>query len=431
MLFRDISIINQDIEFVPHQDVLVEGDRISWVKDTEAAYLPADTDIYDGHGKLLCPGFVNTHTHSPMVLLRGYGEGLPLQDWLNHKILPFEDNLYGKAIYYATLLAQAESMSFGIVSQSDMYFWLDDMVRAIAVSGMKVNIARSLANPGAIPVDELDGYREMRESILMFDGFMDGRIKVDASVHAEYSTDENTIRKAAEMAKEFDVGVQIHVSETESEVKACRERHHGMSPIQLMESLGMLDQRATLAHAVWIDERDISIMREHNVSVAVNPISNLKLVSGICDSQRLLDAGVNVTVGTDGAASNNNYNYLEELKMFALLGKLRSGNPAAISPKQAIYAGTYAGAISQGREDTGIIKPGFKADLIVIDESKPHMCPVHDHLNNLIYSSLGSDVCLTMCDGQVLYQDGEFKTIDIEETKAKLIEATNKILEKL
>lgn len=432
MLFKDISIINQDIEYIKHQDVYIQGDRIISITDTGTSIdIPSDCEIYDGLNKLLMPGFVNAHTHSPMVLMRGYGEGLPLQDWLNTKILPFEDFLYSKAVYYATLLAEAEAMRFGIVSQSDMYFWIDDMVRAIASSGMKVNIARSLANPRDLPLDELPGFKEMRDSILMYDGFMDGRIIVDVSVHAEYSTSEATIRAAAEMAKEYDTHIQMHISETLGEVEKSKQRHGGLSPVRFMESCGMFDQPALVAHAVWLDDDDISILSNHGVSVAVNPISNLKLSSGICDSARLLDAGINVAVGTDGSASNNNFNFIEELKMFSLLAKLKSSDPAQMTAKQAIYAGTRAGAIAQGRMDCGLIKPGFKADLIVIDEDRPYMVPCHDPLSNLIYSACGTDVCLTMCDGRILYQDGDFKTIDIDETKAKLIESTNKILERL
>ena len=430
MLFKNIGIINEEFKYQEDMTVGVKGDRITYI----GKEVPADADTYgetyDGKNKVLMSGFYNAHGHSPMCLMRGYGENLSLHDWLNNKIFPFEAKLYNKAVYWSTLMTMAESLRFGIVSTNDMYYFIDDMVRAYSVAGAKVNISRSVANPAGGPLDECIGFKEMRDSIMMYDGFENGKIHVDACAHAEYTNDEKTLRAVADAAKEFDVRMHVHLSETKFEADGCIERY-GKTTAEFLDSCGLFDQPATAAHCVWLTEGDMDLLKDKGVSIASCPSSNFKLASGIADIPAMYKKGLNVALGTDSVASNNSLNYIEQIKLFALAGKVKSMDPAAMTPEQVLHSATRAGALSQGREDCGLLKEGFKADLIAIDVSGPNMQPVHDMTHNIIYSADGKDVCLTMIDGRVCYQDGEYKTIDIEETIAEAEKARQKILSQL
>ena len=430
MLFTNIGIIDEQFKYQADMPVGVQADRITYIgKD-----IPEDAEFfgerYDGSGKLLMCGFYNAHGHSPMSLMRGYGENLSLHDWLNTRIFPFEDKLYKKAVYWGTLLTMAESLRFGIVSTSDMYYFIDDMVRAYSVSGAKTNICRSVGNATGAPLDECVGYKEMRDAIMMYDGFENGRIKVDACAHAEYTNDINTMKAIADSAREFDVHMQVHLAETKFEADGCLERY-GKTTTELFNELGMFDQPTTAAHCVWLTESDMDILKDKGVTIASCPASNFKLASGIADVPMMYKKCINVALGTDSVASNNSLNFIEQIKLFALAGKVKSMDPAAMTPEQILFSATRAGALSQGREDCGLLKEGFKADLIAIDVSGPNMHPVHDMAHNLIYSADGGDVVLTMVDGRVCYQDGEFTTIDIEETTAEAEKAKNKILSEI
>ena len=431
MLIEKIGLINDAFEYQKDMYVGVEGDTITYI-GTDA---PEDAERlgrrYDGTGKVLMPGFYNAHGHSPMSLMRGYGENLPLDRWLNEMIWPFEAKLYRKAVYWSTLLTMAESARFGIVSTSDMYMWPDDMLRAVSVSGEKVNIARCVMNFTGVRPEDNDSFKAMKDTILMYHGFENGRILTDASLHAEYTNDEATIRAVAEYAAEQEVRMHVHVAETASETEGCRERHGGRSPVEYLADMGVLDVPATAAHCVWLTDRDRAILADKGVTVACNPISNLKLVSGICDIKALYDRGVNVAIGTDSVSSNNSLDFFEELKVFALLGKYQSQDPSAMNPQQVLYSATRAGALAQGREDCGLIREGFKADLIVVDLNVPNMQPIHDVTNNLVYSASGKDVLLTMADGRILCENGECLTVDFEQAAAETEVARIRILGQL
>ncbi len=464
MLFTNIGLVDDEFNFRKDMFVGTIGDRIRYIgskypedevlrehgMDPEAmlddaiaaaggrnccCHKPEKShkifgEEYDGTGKVLMPAFCNAHAHSPMTLLRGYGENLPLDKWLFDKIFPFEAKLDSDAVYWGTLLAMAESMRFGIVSSTDMYYFIDEMVRAISVSGLKNNISRGVSSIGSPSIHECDGYREMREAIMMYDGFCSGRIKVDACIHAEYTNTDEAVRAISDTAKEFNVGMQIHVAETESETKGCIERH-GKTPVEYFESFGVFDQPTNAAHCVWLTDSDRDILAARGVTVSSNPASNMKLASGMCDVPALYAKGINVAIGTDSVASNNSLNYFEEMKLFALTGKVKSMDAAAMTPQQVLYSATRAGALSQGREDCGLVREGFKADLIVVDVNVPNMRPAHDPLNSLVYSADGKDVILTMSDGEVVYRNGEYLTIDIEKTMFETEQAVTRILARL
>jgi 5-methylthioadenosine/S-adenosylhomocysteine deaminase len=323
-------------------------------------------------------------------------------------------------------------MRFGIVSSTDMYDYCGDMAEAVLESGMKANISR-----GVLCFDEgadIYGLKGFSDSVWLYEtynGAGDGRVLIDMSIHAEYTSTPKIVSQLAEYTHSIGANMHVHVSETEEEHEACKQRHGGMTPIQYFSSLGLFDVRSTAAHCVWVEEADMEIMREKGVTVASCPVSNMKLSSGACNVPLLLEKGVNVAIGTDGPASNNSLNFIEEMKFFALVNKLSRRDPTLVSPLDAIRAATAAGALSQGRPGCGMLRVGAKADLIVLDISHPNMHPVHDLLNNIVYASSGSDVALTMADGRVLYEGGEYKTLDIEKVVSECEKAARKILGEL
>ncbi|MEY8366409.1 amidohydrolase [Anaerovoracaceae bacterium 41-7] len=429
MLFKEITILNQNFE--------IEHDMYVGTKDDRIIYIGKDTpmedfgEIYSGKNRLLIPGFYNAHAHSPMALMRGYGENLALMDWLNTRIFPFEDRLNSNAVYWGTLLCMAESLRYGIISSSDMYYFIPDMVKAVADSGAKANISRAVANPMGMDITKLPSMTEARDAITQFNGIENGRIIIDASIHAEYTSNEETVRCVADLAKEMDVRMHVHLSETKSEHEECKARHGGMSPAQYFNQCGIFDVPAIAAHCVWCEGEDFNILKEKGVTVASNPVSNLKLASGICNVTEMLKREIPVALGTDSVASNNNLSFFEEMKTFAILAKVREQNPTVITPKQALEAATINGAQAQGRYDCGAIKEGNKADLLVLRTDVANMHPVHNMLNNIVYSATDGDIVMTMADGKVLYKDGEYTTIDIEKTIFETEAATAAILKQL
>lgn len=429
MLFSNITILDENFEIKENSYVGIEGKYIKYIGSEK----PREDfgQVIDGKGKLLMPGFVNSHAHSPMTLLRGYGENMALQDWLFKKIFPFEEHLNGESVYNATLLAMAESLRFGIVSSSDMYYFMDEMAQAVIQSGAKSNISRSISHFD--DSDFMSSYRakEMIDAYEKYNGAADGRVIVDMSLHSEYTTTPIAVEQLAEYTSKIGAHMQVHVSETQSEHEECKARHNGMTPVQYLNHYGLFDTPTTAAHCVWLEEEDYDILKEKGVTVACNPISNLKLASGVADVDKLMKKGINVTIGTDSVASNNSLNFIEEMKVFAIAPKMMFKRPEAVTPVEVVKAATINGAKAQGRMDCGLLKEGYKADLIMIDISGVHMKPVHNLLNNLVYSASGSDVMMTMVDGKILYQNGEYKTIDIEKAIYEVERLTKEILAKV
>ena len=428
MLFKNISILDENFEIKHHMNVGTDGIRIAYI----GSQMPEKDygRVYEGEGRLLMCAFYNAHGHSPMALMRGYGENMALQDWLNKRIFPFEDKLDENSVYWGTLLSMAESMRFGIVSTSDMYYFIDDMVKATVDSGMKGNISRAIVNFDDSDVWQLPSMKEMKRTFEAYHNTEDERIKMDVSIHAEYTSRPSAVTAVSEYGKEAGARMHIHVSETQAEHEECKQRH-GKTPIRYFNDLGAFDLPATAAHCVWIEDEDFDIIKEKGVTVASNPISNLKLASGVCNVPELLKRGINVAIGTDSVASNNSLNFFEEMKVFAMISKMMYHDPTAVTPVQTLRAATRGGALAQGRDDCGLLKEGFRADLIVVDVDKPNMHPVHNMVNNLVYSASGSDVLLTMADGRVLYENGEYLTIDICRTIREADAATQKILSML
>ena len=429
MLFKDITIIDEYMKAREHMYVGVQNGVISYLDDVPPEDEGAFGRIYSGYHKLLTPAFYNAHSHCAMNLMRGYGENLPLQEWLQTKTFPFEAHLTLDDVYLGTMAAVAEMLRFGIVATTDMYMHVESISRAFYESGIKANIGRGVtcADP-ELDYKDTPQYAATIKLKKQFAHTECGRLKVDFSIHAEYTNTDKMIKGVAAAAKENNGRIHVHVSETAGEVEGCKERHRGRTPVQYLEDCGVFDVPAVAAHCVHLTDRDISILKRNHVTVASCPKSNLKLASGFCPVARLRAAGVRIALGTDSVASNNNLNMLEEAKFYALIHKGNTGDPTLITPGQAFYSATRAGALAQGREDCGLIKKGYRADLIVFDTYKPYMYPVYNLLTNLIYSGCGTDIVLTMVDCKVLYEDGKFPEMDMKALVKKSNEACRRIL---
>lgn len=425
MLLRNIDILDEQFRYRPNCYVAIKDKLIDYVGER-----PPEGDygrVYNGAGKLLMPGFVNAHSHAAMTLLRGYAENLTLQDWLHDKVFPFEDKMQKADIYNGAMLAFAEMIRFGIVSVTDMYFMGEQMAQAVLHAGIKCNFSVGLTCFDEQNLHELPIYRENQFLIRDYHNANDGQFKVDLSVHGEYTSNVKIVRQTVEFAQGKGLNMQIHLSETRAEHEECKQRNR-LTPTEYFHSMQLFDIPTTAAHCVWLEGEDFDILKEKNVTVACCPVSNFKLGSGFCNVPKLIKKGIAIALGTDGAASNNNLNLFEEMKALATVYNAACDDVTTITPFHVLAAATKNGFIAQGRSDSGQIKAGSRADIAVLDLKKPWMQPLHHMQNNIVYSAQGSDVVLTMADGKVLYENGEYLTLDIEKIMHDANQSTRRIL---
>jgi len=388
----------------------IDDDIICYVGDV----MPLEKYDYvkDMTGKILCPGLINTHCHSAMTLLRGVGSDLPLQEWLFDHMFPIEDKLRAQDVKAGSELAILEMLSTGTVSFSDMYYFCEDTIAAVEESGIKANISRPVQafDPNE-PYEKNYRAKESKEIYRQYHGYAGGRVRIDFSVHAEYTCNEEVVRRYNEDCKAAGASMHIHLSETKSEHDECIKKY-GKTPTKWFADLGTFESPTFAAHCVWATDEDIAIMHKKGVMPVHNPSSNMKLGSGFAPIPKMLERGIAVGLGTDGAASNNNLNMLEELHLATVIHNGHHTDPIIMNPNHTLKMATANGALIQGRSDCGCIAVGKKADIIAISTDAPHMLPAFDPITTLCYSAQGSDVCMTMVDGRILYENGEFLTLD-------------------
>lgn len=395
------------IPFVEDAEILIDGQWIVYAgRRSDAPAFEADETI-DAQGALAMPGLCNLHTHTPMSLLRSIGGELPLDRWLNDVIFPVEKNLTDDTVRAGSDLGILEMLRFGTTSFNDMYMHMEQEAEAVRDSGM-----RALLGHGIVDFDE--SCADLVPNLTLIEKWnhaADDRVRISLAPHSEGATTAKLLRKVYEVSERFDVPVHIHVSETKPDVDGCLARH-GLTPPQYLHSLGLTQRPLLAAHCVWMTDEDIELFASCGAVVLHNPISNLKLASGIAPIAKMLRAGCKVALGTDGVASNNNLNLWEEIKLMPMLQKGVNLDAAVVSPAQAIAAATSVGAQALGYEKLGFLKPGYLADLILIRTDEIHAHPCNDRESNLVYATQGSDVCLTMVNGRVLYRDGRYMTLD-------------------
>ena len=413
--------------------VIEEGRNIEITDDRITAFPTDITDvtgyaeIIDGKGMLATPGFVNTHNHIAMTVFRSYADDMRLMDWLENKIWPAEAKLDGRTVYAQTLLGIAEMLRCGTTSFADMYFFMDNVAEAVRDSGIRACLSRGLTG---ITPNAAEALAENRDFFMDWHNSCNGRITVMFGPHAPYTCPEDYLRKVVETARSVGAEIHMHLCETKGEVENIR-RQYGKSPIAWANDAGVFDCGCLAAHCVWVDEADMDIMAAKKVRVAHNPGSNLKLASGIAPLGRMLDRGITVSLGTDGASSNNNLDILEEMHLAALIHKADTLDPTAIPAERAVRMLTEDGARALGYTDIGKLEEGYKADITLIDRSGLHWYPRNDTLSLLAYAANSMDVDTVLVDGNILMKHKEFVTLDIERIKADAEYTKNRLFSQL
>ena len=373
--------------------ISIDGNKITYAGNEKPS---GSFDItIDAAGMAAMPGLVNAHTHTAMTVLRSYADDMNLQDWLFEKIFPFEDTLTPEMVYDASVNGIKEMLSTGTTCFNDMYFFQEETARAAKELGM-----RGVLNEG-ITDSVLENKIKKTEALEVKQP-----LSVGISPHAVYTCNPDTLKYCAEYAKKHNMRIHVHLSETEKENEDC-VKEYGMSPTELMEKCGLFDVPAVAAHCVWLSDNDIEILKKHNVTVVHNPVSNLKLASGIADIPKLSEKGVNIALGTDGASSNNNLDLFEEIKLTAILHKWTAKNPSVLPAWEVLKMATVNGAKALGYENLGMLKKDYLADIILVDFNAPHLTPNNNTVSNLVYAVRGSDVAYTIADGRIVYHRGK------------------------
>ena len=407
-LFRNIRALLP--EGVRETSVCVSGGEIFAVGEVPADFR-ADT-VVEGKGKLLIPGLVNAHTHVYMTMFRGCADDLSFTDWLFGHIDPLESKMTREDCYWATLLGYLEMISTGTTACLDMYVFTETALRAAEESGFRTALSRGLTGGAGDPEGGKRRIREALEEMEDWKGSTD-RIRFFLGPHAPYTCDPDYLREIADLAEERKLPLHLHLSESVSEQEGIREKY-GCTPAEYFDRAGILRPGTVAAHCVYVNESDMRLLAERGVTAVTNPASNLKLGNGAAPVPDLLRAGVNVALGTDGAASNNALNLFRELNLVTLLHKGLRGDPTELPASQGLRMATENGARALGWEKLGRIEAGWTADLAVLDLDRVNLRPWNDILSSLAYAANGSEVESVMVEGKFLMKDREFLTIDRE-----------------
>ncbi len=407
----DILTMDEKAGLIRGGDVAVENGVIKGAGPAGWAGNWAADKIIDAAGKAVLPGLVNTHTHAAMTLLRSYADDLQLMDWLENKIWPAEAKLTAEDVYWGTMLANLEMIKSGTTTFADMYFFMPEVAKAVEECGLRAVLSRGMV--GVAP-NATQAQDESRSFIETWHKQAGGRITVQLGPHAPYTCPPDYLAKVMDLAAAYKVGIHIHLAETRHEVETCL-KDYGKTPIKLMHDLGLFKHQVLAAHCVHLSDEEIDILAANKAGIAHNPGSNMKLASGVAPVARLLAKGVTVGLGTDGAASNNNLDMMEEVRLAALLQKVHTADPTAVPAMQALQMATVLGAKALGlHEQIGTLAPGKRADLIIFNLKAPHLTPKHDLASLLVYAASDADIETVMIDGKIVMENRRLLTLDEE-----------------
>ena len=377
-----------------------------WVDGSTIVYVgPAKEDMpvfqrqIDLKGDLLIPGFKDAHTHTAMVFLRSYADDLPLQDWLYNKVFPHEARLTPEAVYQFTRLGILEYLSSGITASFDMYYYNEAYAKANVDCGFRTVICSAMNDFDADPTN-------IEREYLRFNNYSE-LVSYKLGIHAEYTTGLQRMEYMASLAEKYQAPCYMHCCETRAEVEGCLERH-GLTPPQLLDRMGLFNYGGGGFHCVWMSDEDIELFARKGIYAVTNPASNVKLASGVAPVDKMLSAGVPMAIGTDGAASNNPLDMFREMYLASCMQKLSLMDASAGKAEEILTMACVGGARAMGLDDCDDIAPGKKADLCVIDLHRPNMQPELNIPKNLVYSGSKENVRLTMVNGRILYENGEF-----------------------
>lgn len=418
ILIKNAYIVSM-VSPISKADLLIEDNRIS-----EIGIIDREADkVIDATGKVIMPGFINAHAHSAMSLFKGYSDDLELMDWLQ-KVWKIEDIMTKEDVYYASLIAIVEMVKSGTTTFADHYFFEDETAKALTKIKMRAMLARCIIGDG----EEAD--KRLAEAEALYKEWHNKeneRIKICVGAHAPYTCPPETIKKSLELATKLDAPFHIHYLETTDEIKQMNERYN-KGTTEYLDELGAFDHQVILAHGVQLNDNDIDRLRHIKGGVVHNPISNQKLGSGIADVKKMRDSGITVSLGTDGSGSTNTLDMFEEMKSAAYLQKVTYKSATAITAFDILEMATINGAKTLGLEnEIGSLEVGKKADIIIIDLNKSHLCPVHDIYSTLVYSANGNDVETVIVDGNIIMENRKILGIEEEE----IISKCNDIVQRL
>ena len=423
-----LLIKNVELLHTPNGDlyyIAVEDNKITYVGKDMPENMQ-DAEIVDGKGKLATAGMVNTHGHVSMTLLRSYADDMELMDWLQNKIWPIEDKMNAQDIYWGAMLGIAEMLKGGTTCFADMYAFMEDVARACAETGIRANLCRGLI--GVAPDKDVK-LAENNVLAANWQGYDNGRIRISYGPHAPYTCPVDYLEKVIKAAADHEAEIQMHLCETKFEVDTCM-KEHGLTPIQLMDKLGMFDLGTIAAHCVHLTDNDMEIMATKKVRVAHNPQSNLKLASGIAPVAKMLEKGICVGIGTDGASSNNNLDMLEECRAAAMLHKATNFDPLAVPAQKAWEMATVDGAKTLGFDNLGLLEAGQLADIVLWDMHKPYWYPRNNKLSLLVYAASANDADTVIVAGKKVVAGGKLLTFDEEKIYAQASACMEKLLRK-
>ncbi len=420
--------MDDDATVLPKADILIEGTDIAgvWLAG-DAPREQHGTRTIDADGMVAMPGMINAHTHCAMTLLRGYADDMPLMPWLEERIWPFEMKLQEDDVYWGSLLGIAEMIRAGVTCFNDMYHYFEATARAAVDSGIRANVS------GVLLAFLPDAGERLENAIAFAKEWKDrgdGLLVTMLGPHAPYTCPNHLLDRVIEGAHEAGVGIHIHVSETKQEMEESL-RDFGQTPVERLTDIGLLDVSPVLAaHCVHLTDSDIATLVEKSVGISHNPGSNMKLASGTAPVRRLLAANAVIGLGTDGAASNNNLDILEEARLAALIHKLDAGDPTVVTAQQALQMATRGGAKALGIDDrVGRIEPGMKADVILLDFHQAHLFPRHDIISHLVYAARAGDVRTVFVNGRPLMLDRQLQTLDEEEIYRQVGERLKRLVQ--
>lgn len=410
------DIVIDGVEIISEKDnelynIGISGNKISYIGSQKII----GKKMISGAGLIAVPGMVNAHTHAAMTLLRSYADDMVLMDWLENKIWPIEALMTKDDIYWGTMLAVVEMIKSGTTTFADMYADMEKVAEVVEETGMRASLSRGLI--GVVP----DAATKLQENVQLFkdwNGKADGRIQVMMGPHAPYTCPPDYLKKVIAAAKELGAEIHMHLSETKNEVDDCL-KEYGLTPIALMNKLGMFEVGTLAAHCVHVTTEDIKIMAQKHVRVVHNPQSNLKLASGIAPVPAMLQNKITVALGTDGVSSNNNLDMLEEARLCAFIHKNTTGDPTVMPAATALEMATKNGASAVGFKNVGELKVGQKADIVLYDMNKPYWYPRYDRTSLLVYAANAGDADTVLIDGKIILEKGMFINIDVDKVYAE------------
>ncbi len=427
LLIRGATLVtvNARDDVLERSDLAIDADKIVGVGSAPEGFVP--DLVLDGRDRIVLPGLVNTHTHLSMTLMRNYADDLAFWPWLLERVKPLEDHLTPEDVRIGARLGIAELIRGGTTCFHDMYFFMDEVAEEVAAAGSRACLCSALFDNSG------QGEKLLEAGIGLHDrwhGKAAGRVTVRLGPHSPYLCSPSYLREILAEAERLECGLHIHVAETEREVAESR-RQHGVSPVQLLADLGCFRVPVVAAHGIYVDAADQRLLLGGEASVAHNPGSNLKLANGIAPIQTLLEQGINVSLGTDGAASNNNLNLFEEMHLAALLQKGLRRDAEALPARQVLRMATIRGAKALGLDSRiGSLEIGKQADLIMVDAAQPHLAPRHDPVALLVYSAQAADVLTVLVDGKILLEDRVLTTLDERSLLAQADEQTHRLLQR-